>query len=129
MRITDSLLRSFRIARTYPNSQTVNCLDFTQNGESAVSSSDDDCIVIYDIRIGKYVEFEHEDMLLLLLCYTRRYGVINYLELFVTRLNRLFALYLQTNRDVVQQKVWSGHHPLCAQGHRDGGVQLQQAGR
>lgn len=56
MRITDSLLRSFRIARTYPNTQTVNCLDFSQNGENAVSSSDDDCIFIYDIREGKYVE-------------------------------------------------------------------------
>lgn len=65
MRITDSLLRSFRIARTYPNSQTVNCLDFTQNGESAVSSSDDDCIVIYDIRIGKQTGT----------LYSKKYGV------------------------------------------------------
>lgn len=58
MRITDSLLRSFRIARTYPNTHTVNCLDFSQNGENAVSSSDDDRIVIYDIREGKYVNID-----------------------------------------------------------------------
>lgn len=75
MRITDSLLRSFRIARTYPNTQTVNCLDFSQNGESAVSSSDDDCIVIYDIREGKYVEFVPEVMFLLSLHYNRIYCV------------------------------------------------------
>lgn len=54
MRITDSLLRSFRIARTYQkNTQKVNCVDFSQDGENAVSSSDDDCIVIYDIREGR----------------------------------------------------------------------------
>lgn len=54
MRITDSLLRSFRIARTYhKNTQKVNCVDFSQDGENAVSSSDDDCIVIYDIREGR----------------------------------------------------------------------------
>lgn len=57
MRITDSLLRSFRIARIYhKNTQKVNCVDFSQDGENAVSSSDDDCIVIYDIREGRQVE-------------------------------------------------------------------------
>ncbi|TMS19686.1 WD repeat-containing protein 82 [Larimichthys crocea] len=54
MKITDSVLRSFRVARTYrENSQKVNCVDFSPNGENAVSSSDDDCIVLYDIRKGK----------------------------------------------------------------------------
>lgn len=54
MQITDSVLRSFRVARTYrKNSQKVNCVDFSQNGEKAISSSDDDCIVLYDIQEGK----------------------------------------------------------------------------
>ncbi|XP_067361342.1 twinfilin-1-like isoform X3 [Channa argus] len=54
MKITDSVLRSFRVARTYrENSQKVNCVDFSPNGENAISSSDDDCIVLYDIREGK----------------------------------------------------------------------------
>lgn len=53
MKLTDGLLRSFRIARVYPNAQPVSCLDFSQNGQSAVTSSDDDCITIYDIREGK----------------------------------------------------------------------------
>nr|XP_046239711.1 WD repeat-containing protein 82-like isoform X1 [Scatophagus argus] len=54
MRVTDSVLRSFRVARTYGEKpEKVNCVDFSPNGEYAVSSSDDDCIVLYDIREGK----------------------------------------------------------------------------
>ncbi|XP_068171966.1 WD repeat-containing protein 82-like [Antennarius striatus] len=54
MKITDSVLRSFRVARTYrENSMKVNCVDFSSNGEHAISSSDDDCIVLYDVRDGK----------------------------------------------------------------------------
>eukprot|EP00064_Thunnus_orientalis_P019722 superscaffoldBa00005058_g19850 len=56
MKITDSVLRSFRVARTYrENSQKVNCVDYSPNGENAISSSDDDCIVLYDIREGKVI--------------------------------------------------------------------------
>ncbi|XP_026162300.1 WD repeat-containing protein 82-like [Mastacembelus armatus] len=54
MKITDGVLRSFRVARTYKeNSQKINCVDYSPNGESAISSSDDDRIVLYDIREGK----------------------------------------------------------------------------
>ncbi|KAM9409939.1 WD repeat-containing protein 82-like [Pholidichthys leucotaenia] len=54
MRITDSVLRSFRVARTYrKNSEKVNCFDYSPDGESAISSSDDDSIVLYDIREGR----------------------------------------------------------------------------
>ncbi|XP_032405868.1 twinfilin-2b isoform X4 [Xiphophorus hellerii] len=54
MKITDSLLRSFKVARIYRlNSEKVNCVDYSSNGEHAVSSSDDDSIVLYDIQEGK----------------------------------------------------------------------------
>ncbi|MEQ2269271.1 WD repeat-containing protein 82 [Xenotaenia resolanae] len=54
MKITDSLLRSFKVARTYRlNSEKVNCVDYSSNGEHAVSSSNDDCIVLFDIQEGK----------------------------------------------------------------------------
>lgn len=54
MKITDSVLRSFRVARSYrENSQKVNCMDYSPNGENAVSSSDDDGIVLYDMLEGK----------------------------------------------------------------------------
>ncbi|XP_037535422.1 WD repeat-containing protein 82 isoform X1 [Nematolebias whitei] len=52
MKITDKVLRSFKVARTYSLNK-VNCVDYSPNGESAVSSSDDDSIVIYDIQQGK----------------------------------------------------------------------------
>lgn len=54
MKITDSVLRSFRVARTYrKDSKKINCVDFSPNGENAISSSNDDRIVLYDIREGK----------------------------------------------------------------------------
>lgn len=54
MKLTDSVLRSFRVARTYrKNSQKINCIDISQNGENAVTSSGDDCIVLYDLLEGK----------------------------------------------------------------------------
>uniref|UniRef100_A0A8C5I4D3 Twinfilin n=1 Tax=Gouania willdenowi TaxID=441366 RepID=A0A8C5I4D3_GOUWI len=53
MKITDSVLRSFRAARTYSaNTEKINCVDYSPNGEHAISSSDDDSIVLYDIREG-----------------------------------------------------------------------------
>ncbi|XP_077582278.1 WD repeat-containing protein 82-like isoform X2 [Stigmatopora nigra] len=57
MKITDSVLRSFRVARTYrENSDKVNCLEYSPNGENAISSSDDDRIVVYDITQGKPID-------------------------------------------------------------------------
>ncbi|XP_058486941.1 uncharacterized protein LOC131460437 isoform X3 [Solea solea] len=54
MNITDSVIRNFRVARTYrQNSQKVNCVDYSPNGENAISSSDDDCIVLYDMQEGR----------------------------------------------------------------------------
>ncbi|XP_046880647.1 WD repeat-containing protein 82-like isoform X1 [Hypomesus transpacificus] len=53
MKINDRVLRSFRVARIYrEHSEKVNCVDYSPNGESAVSSSDDDSIVLYDCREG-----------------------------------------------------------------------------
>ncbi|KAM6927223.1 WD repeat-containing protein 82-like [Xenentodon cancila] len=54
MKITDRVLRSFRVARTYQNcAEKVNCVDYSPNGENAISSTDDDCILLYDMRDGK----------------------------------------------------------------------------
>ncbi|XP_064857787.1 WD repeat-containing protein 82-like isoform X2 [Oncorhynchus nerka] len=66
MKITDSVLRSFRVARTFrENSQKVNCVDYSSNGESAISSSDDDSIVLYDCQEGKPIRT----------LYSKKYGV------------------------------------------------------
>uniref|UniRef100_A0A3Q0R2T1 Uncharacterized protein n=1 Tax=Amphilophus citrinellus TaxID=61819 RepID=A0A3Q0R2T1_AMPCI len=50
MKITDGVLRSFRVARTHrKNEEKVNCVDYSPNGENAITSSDDDRIVLYDM--------------------------------------------------------------------------------
>lgn len=55
MHITDKVLRSFKVARKYDDIHTgkINCVDYSSNGENAVSSSDDDSIMLYDIQQGK----------------------------------------------------------------------------
>uniref|UniRef100_A0A5F8GLB7 Uncharacterized protein n=1 Tax=Monodelphis domestica TaxID=13616 RepID=A0A5F8GLB7_MONDO len=54
MKLTDMVLRSFRVAKVFrENSDKINCLDFSPNGETVISSSDDDSIVLYDCQEGK----------------------------------------------------------------------------
>ncbi|CAN9511758.1 unnamed protein product [Ophioblennius macclurei] len=66
MKITDRVLRCFRVARTYRQSpHKINCVDYSPNGEHAISSSDDDCIVLYDIREGTQTS----------ILYSKKYGV------------------------------------------------------
>lgn len=56
MKLTDNVLRSFRVAKVFrENSDKINCFDFSSNGETVISSSDDDSIVLYDCQEGKYV--------------------------------------------------------------------------
>ncbi|XP_037108842.1 WD repeat-containing protein 82-like isoform X2 [Syngnathus acus] len=67
MKITDSVLRSFRVARKYQcNSDKVNCFEYSWNGESAISSSNDDRIVLYDMTQGTPLDRP---------LYSKKYGV------------------------------------------------------
>ncbi|XP_013380004.1 WD repeat-containing protein 82 [Lingula anatina] len=53
MKLTDTVVRSFRVAKVFrENSEKVNSLDFSANGELLISSSEDDQIVIYDCQNG-----------------------------------------------------------------------------
>ncbi|PKU35155.1 wd repeat-containing protein hypothetical protein [Limosa lapponica baueri] len=53
MKLTDNVLRSFRVAKVFrENSDKINCFDFSPNGETVISSSDDDSIVLYDCQEG-----------------------------------------------------------------------------
>uniref|UniRef100_A0A8C8JPG5 WD repeat-containing protein 82 n=1 Tax=Oncorhynchus tshawytscha TaxID=74940 RepID=A0A8C8JPG5_ONCTS len=55
MKLTDNVLRSFRVAKVFrENSDKINCFDFSSNGETIISSSDDDSLVLYDCQEGKY---------------------------------------------------------------------------
>ena len=54
MKLTDNVVRSFKVAKVFrENSDRVNHMSFAANGESLISSSDDDSIVIYDTMDGK----------------------------------------------------------------------------
>ena len=49
MKLGDGVVKSFRVAKVFrENSDRVNSIDFAPNGESLISGSDDDSIVIYD---------------------------------------------------------------------------------
>ena len=48
MKLTDEVFRSFRVAKVFrENTDRVNCLDFSANGDQMIASSNDDSIVIY----------------------------------------------------------------------------------
>lgn len=57
MKLSDSVMRSFRVAKLFKdqNTERINSIDFSHNGETMISSSEDDSIVIYDCLEGKYV--------------------------------------------------------------------------
>jgi len=54
MKLQDSVIRSFRVAKVFrENSDYVNNMCFSSNGDSLITSSNDDSIVIYDTLEGK----------------------------------------------------------------------------
>ncbi len=59
MKLTEPVMKSFRSAKTFrENTQRINSVDFSVQGDTLISSSDDESIVIYDCQSGKY-EFQH----------------------------------------------------------------------
>ena len=56
MKLTDQVVRNFRVAKIFrENNERINCINYSANGETLISSSDDDSIVIYDCQNGTYV--------------------------------------------------------------------------
>ena len=54
MKLVDSTIRSFRVAKVFrENSDRINHINFSPNGDTLITSSDDDSIVIYDCLEGK----------------------------------------------------------------------------
>ena len=55
MKLVDSVLATFQVAKTFrENTDRINAIDFSSNGETLISSSDDDSIVIYDCDKGTH---------------------------------------------------------------------------
>merc|ERR1711862_723303 len=53
MKLTDIVVQNLRVAKVFrENTNTINNIDFSTNGEMLISSSDDDSIVIYDCQNG-----------------------------------------------------------------------------
>jgi WD40 repeat protein len=56
LKLTEAVVKTFRNARVFhENTDRINALDFSANGETLITSSDDDSIVIYDCQAGSYV--------------------------------------------------------------------------
>ncbi|XP_043829503.1 WD repeat-containing protein 82-like [Dromiciops gliroides] len=54
MKLSDIVLQSFRVAKVFrENTDKINSFDFSPSGETIVSSSSDETIVIYDCQEGK----------------------------------------------------------------------------
>lgn len=53
MKLTENVVRNFRVAKIFrENTDKITSIDFSTNGETLISSSDDDSIVIYDCQGG-----------------------------------------------------------------------------
>ena len=53
LKLTESVVQNFRVAKVFrENNDRINSIDFAANGETLISSSDDDSIVIYDCQNG-----------------------------------------------------------------------------
>ena len=53
MKLSDTVVRNFRVAKIFrENSDRINSIDYSTSGDTLISSSDDDSIVIYDCQNG-----------------------------------------------------------------------------
>ncbi|CAK9294665.1 unnamed protein product [Gordionus sp. m RMFG-2023] len=53
MKLTENVMCNFKAAKVFKeNTDKINCLNFSNNGEILISSSDDDSIIIYDCQNG-----------------------------------------------------------------------------
>ena len=83
MNLTDEVFRSLRVAKVFrENTDRINCIDFSANGESMISSSNDDSIVIYCCLEGRWALIRNN---------------VLHME---------SVLPLQTQEDSIQQEVW-----------------------
>lgn len=53
MKLTDQVIKSFKTAKIFrDNTDVVNSINYSSTGDTLISSSDDDQIVIYDCQNG-----------------------------------------------------------------------------
>lgn len=55
VKLTDATIKSYRVTRIFQeNADRINSLNFSSNGETLITSGDDDSIVLYDCLNGSY---------------------------------------------------------------------------
>lgn len=53
MKLNDGVIKNFHVTKTFTeNSDRINSLDFSPNGDTLITASDDDSIIIYDCEKG-----------------------------------------------------------------------------
>ena len=53
MKLTETVVKNFLVAKIFrENTDRINSVDYSSNGETLISSSDDDSIIIYDCQSG-----------------------------------------------------------------------------
>jgi COMPASS component SWD2 len=56
IKFTQDTMKQFNVAKSFTvNKDRINAMNFSLDGETLISSSDDDSIVIYDCKEGEYV--------------------------------------------------------------------------
>lgn len=54
MKLTDDVFRTFKVAKVFrENTDQINCIDYSSNGENMIASSNDDSIVVYCCMDGR----------------------------------------------------------------------------
>jgi len=71
IKFTQDTMKQFNVAKSFTvNKDRINAMNFSLDGETLISSSDDDSIVIYDCKEGEYVfiSFTNKNIFLLFFC-------------------------------------------------------------
>ena len=73
IKFTQDTMKQFNVAKSFTvNKDRINAMNFSLDGETLISSSDDDSIVIYDCKEGEYVHTKASFDLCIFLIRTKR---------------------------------------------------------
>jgi WD40 repeat protein len=100
IKFTQDTMKQFNVAKSFTvNKDRINAMNFSLDGETLISSSDDDSIVIYDCKEGEYVFifFIKQILRSLSIEQNEHYSVKNMVSI-------LFILFMELNRFYMVQR-------------------------
>ena len=72
IKFTQDTMKQFNVAKSFTvNKERINAMNFSLDGETLISSSDDDSIVIYDCKEGEYVLISFKNKTIFFLFFSR----------------------------------------------------------